>query len=69
MKKSKTITRNEMVKSKKKHINLYFKDGDVWKNVYIDCFLQAEDDDEENMLEIGKYLINQSEIEKIEILD
>lgn len=63
------ISIKEMMNSEKKKINLYFKDGKVWKNVYVDYYLQAEDDDEEPMLEIGRYLIYQSRIKKIEILN
>ena len=36
---------------------------------FCQCYHQAEDDDEEPMLEVGIYLINQSEIKSIEILE
>lgn len=35
---------------------------------FCQCYHQSEDDDEEAMLEVGIYLINQSEIKSIEIL-
>lgn len=63
------VTTKEMNECKTKHINLYFTDGDIWKNVYVDWYITPADDEEEPMLEIGRYLINQSEIKKIEILN
>ena len=36
---------------------------------FCQCYHQAEDDDEEPMLEVGIYLINQSEIKTLEILE
>lgn len=62
------VSTNEMKECKTKYINLYFADGEVWKNVYVDWYIQAEEDEEEPMLEIGSYLINQSEIKKIELI-
>ena len=35
---------------------------------FCQCYHQSEDDDEEALLEVGIYLINQSEIKSIEIL-
>ncbi len=62
------VSTNEMKGCKTKYINLYFVDGEVWNNVYVDWYIQAEDEGEEPMLEIGSYLINQSEIKKIELI-
>lgn len=59
----------EMYECAGKHIDLYFKDGRVWENKFCTNYYQAEDDDEEPMLEFGNTIINQSQIEKIEILD
>ena len=59
----------KMKLSEKKCINIYFNDGNILENVYCDMFHWSQDEDEENMLEIGVYLINESEIKDIEILN
>ena len=69
------VTIEEMEKAVGKHINLYFTDGEVWKNRK--CLFFEEgliEEDEENTLnfkagENSVYEIKQSQIEKIEILD
>lgn len=58
-----------MEKADGKIVNLYFKDGTEWKNKQCTNFYIKDDDDEENMLEFGNIIVNQSEIENIEILD
>ncbi|MEB3429708.1 hypothetical protein VLK81_06730 [Citroniella saccharovorans] len=58
-----------MKKSKNRFVNIYFTDGDNWKNIRCTNFYLKDDGDEENMLEFENVLINQSEIKKIEILD
>lgn len=51
-----------------KTINISFFQGKDLKHVKCTNFYRKEEDDEENMLEIGNILLNQSEIESIEIL-
>lgn len=51
-----------------KTINISFFPGKDLKRVKCTNFYRKEEDDEENMLEIGNILLNQSEIESIEIL-
>lgn len=52
-----------------KMINLSFFSGEELKHVKCTNFYRKEDDDEENMIEIGNIIINQSEIKSLEILD
>lgn len=64
------ISTKEMRNSEGKHVRITFKDGTVWEKEYCACYHQAEDEDEEPGLEIGEHwYVNQSEIEKLEILD
>lgn len=63
------VSVKKMYEAEKKRINIYFKGGDIWKNKYINLVMQPEDEGEEYALDFENYLINQSEIEKIEILD
>lgn len=58
-----------MEKSKGKNLYIEFVDGEIWKNRKCTNFYFKDDDDEENMLEFGNVLVNQSEIKKLEILD
>ena len=58
-----------MEKAYGKRVNLYFKNGTVWENKKCTNFYIKDDDDEENMLEFGNIIVNQSEIKNIEILD
>lgn len=58
-----------MEKSKGKSLYIEFVDGEIWKNRKCTNFYFKDDDDEENMLEFGNVLVNQSEIKKLEILD
>lgn len=58
-----------MEKAYGKKVNLYFKNGTVWKNKKCTNFYVKDDDDEENMIEFYNIIVNQSDIEKIEILD
>lgn len=58
-----------MEKSKGKILYIEFVDGEIWKNRKCTNFYFKDDDDEENMLEFGNVLVNQSEIKKLEILD
>lgn len=57
-----------MKKADGKRINLIFTDGEVWKNKECTNFYRQEDEDEENMLEFGNTIVNQSEIKEIEII-
>lgn len=63
------VTLKEIAKCYGKHINLYFKDGEFWENVFCDGYYQAEDEGWEHALEFGNIEVAQSEIERIEILD
>ena len=68
------ITLEQMSKAEDKHINLYFTDGDVWKNKKCVSFENSGDEDEEYALYFDApngnlYEVKQSKIEKIEILD
>lgn len=63
------VSVEEMEKAYGKHINLYFTNGEVWKNKRCTNFYIKDDDDEDNMLEFYNTIVNKSEIEKIEILD
>lgn len=51
-----------------KIINIILFNGEVFCDVRCTNFYRKEDEDEENMLEKGNILINQSEIKAIEIL-
>ena len=57
-----------MEKLKGKNLYIEFVDGEIWKNRKCTNFYLKDDDDEENMLEFGNILVNQSEIKKLEIL-
>lgn len=63
------ISVDEMKKAKGNKVNISFNNGIDWKNKTCDNFYSKQDDDEENMLEFGNIIVNQSDIEKIEILD
>ena len=63
------INIKEMENACNKHVNIFFIDGEIWKNAKCTNFYIKDDDDEENMLEFDNILIYQSEIEKIEILN
>lgn len=58
-----------MEKLKGKNLYIEFVDGEIWKNRKCTNFYFKDDDDEENMLEFGNVLVNQSEIKNLEILD
>ena len=62
------ISIKEMKECEGKRIRLTF-DNVAPIEGFCQCYLQAEDEDEEPMLEVGKYLINQSEIKTLEILE
>lgn len=63
------ISIKEMKKSEGHKAKFYFVDGDTLET-YIELFEEGQDEDEENfLLAKDNLLINQSEIEKIEILD
>lgn len=63
------ISIKEMKKSEGHKAKLYFVDGDSIET-YIELYEEGQDDGEENFLLVkDNLLINQSEIEKIEILD
>ncbi|NLY08876.1 MAG: hypothetical protein GXZ11_03100 [Tissierellia bacterium] len=63
------ISIKEMRKLKGKNIRLVAKNNKVFEGI-CKAYHQAEDEDEEPMLEIGKHwAIKQSEIKAIEILD
>lgn len=62
------ISIEEMKRCKGKRIRIFFEDAKPIEGVCL-YFLYPEEDDEENMLELEGYLINQSEIERIEIID
>lgn len=62
------ITTEQMEASEKKTVKLTYTDGEEFVEKCI-CYYQAEDEDEEAMLEFKSGMVNQSEIEKIEILD
>lgn len=63
------VTREEMIKADGKNVDIYYNDGEILKNVYVIEYIDAESEEEENCLELGKILVLQSEIERIEILD
>lgn len=60
------VSEKEMRQSDGKNISLKCKNGKFIVGYAI--FQAPQDDEEENMIEIKEYLINQSEIERIEIL-
>lgn len=62
------INIKEMENACNKHVNISFKDGEIWENAKCTNFYVKDDDDEENMLEFDNTLIYQSEIEKIEVI-
>lgn len=63
------ISIKEMKKSEGHNAKLYFVDGETLKT-YIELYEDGQDEDEENFLLVkDNLLINQSEIEKIEVLD
>ena len=61
------ISIKEMKKCEGKKIRLTFENVSPIEG-FCQCYLQSEDEDEEPMLEVGEYLINQSEIKTLEIL-
>ncbi|MGP1598960.1 hypothetical protein [Peptoanaerobacter stomatis] len=63
------VTTKEMKKCRGKNIKIKFTDGEIWEKRYCDSYQWDEDESEELMLELGNFLIKQSEIESIEILD
>lgn len=65
------ITLKEMEKAEGRYVKIIFYDGEIWERRFCDCFHWSEGDEEneENMLEFGNILVNQSEIKSIEILD
>lgn len=63
------VSTKEMKEAEGKNINIKFIDGEIWKKRYCDSYQWDEDESEELMLELGNFLIKQSEIESIEILD
>lgn len=63
------ISIEKMIGCERKNIRLKAINGRIFED-YCYCYLQAEDEDEEPALEIGeRWLISQSSIESIEILD
>lgn len=65
---SKMISIKEMKKSEGHKAKLYFVDGDALET-YIELYEEGQDDGEDNFLLVkDNLLINQSEIEKIEVL-
>lgn len=68
------VTIEEMEKAEDKYINLYFIDGKIWENKKCISFENSGDEDEEYALYFDApngnlYEVNQSQIERIEILD
>ena len=63
------VSTKEMKEAEGKNINIKFTDGEIWKKRHCDSYQWNEDESEELMLELGNFLIKQSEIESIEILD
>ena len=63
------VSTKEMKEAEGKNINIKFIDGEIWEKRYCDSYQWDEDESEELMLELGNFLIKQSEIESIEILD
>ncbi|CAG7592140.1 hypothetical protein PEPTYR26121_01503 [Peptoniphilus tyrrelliae] len=62
------ISIKEMKKSEGNKAKIYFVDGDALET-YIELYEEGQDDGEENFLLVkDNLLINQSEIEKIEVL-
>lgn len=52
-----------------KTVNIYLKDGDILKNVFVNCYHQDEGEDDPEMLEIGNTIVTIDEIKEIEILN
>ena len=69
------VSIKEMKSCENKNINLYFTDGEVWKNrkcLFFEEGLVEEDEESALIFKAGEhssYEIYQSQIEKIEILD
>lgn len=62
------ISLEEFINCYKKKVKLYFDDGDTLEG-YCNCWYSPQDEDEEYMLDFGDILVNQSEVEKVEILE
>ncbi len=62
------INIDTMKKAKGKKVYIEFIDGEFWKNKLCTNFYAKDDDDEENMLEFGNILVDQSEIKSIKFL-
>lgn len=63
------VSTEQMRKSHKKNIRVFFKNGEV-EDIYCEEYVQAEDEWDQPMLFYGgNGAILQSQIEKIEILD
>lgn len=62
------ISEEEMETCKGKNIRIFFVDGDVLEDKCLQ-FHHSEDDDEEATLELSEIFVDQSEIERIEVLD
>ncbi len=58
------ISFEQMEKCKNKNVELRLKKAEVYSGLCTN-FYWAEDEDEENMLEFGNILVNQSEIKSI----
>lgn len=63
------ISTEEMIKAEGKRVKIIFNDGEIWQSKFCNCYHWKQDEDEENVLEFGNVLINQSEIKSIEILN
>ena len=63
------ITIEEMINVEGHHINLTLTNGNYYKNLLAFEYFEAESEEEENSLDVEIFMIGQSEIEKIEILD
>lgn len=67
--KIKMITIEEMINAEGHHINLTLTNGNYYKNLLAFEYFEAESEEEENSLDVEIFMVGQSEIEKIEILD
>lgn len=63
------ISKQDMINTIGKIINIELVDGTVKKALEVKSCQMPQDDDEEFMIETKHYLINQSEIKNIEILN
>ncbi|MBF1037077.1 hypothetical protein [uncultured Parvimonas sp.] len=62
------VTTQEMKSCVGKKVKIYLINGKTL-NVICDCYIQAEDEEDEPLLEFGNEIVVQSEIERIEILN